>query len=109
MNMLSILLDAPAQGGGSGWSTIIFLVVIIAVFYFFMIRPQQKQQKQLRNFRESLKEGDKIITIGGIHGKIVSKKEKTFLVQIADSGRLEVDHAAIATNSEGTTTVEAEK
>ena len=74
MNLLSILLQAPA--GGSQWSGILMMVVIVAIFYFFMIRPQQKKQKEIQKSREALKTGDKVITAGGIYGKIVSN---TFL------------------------------
>ena len=68
MNLLSILLQAPA--GGSQWSGILMMVVIVAIFYFFMIRPQQKKQKEIQKSREALKTGDKVITAGGIYGKI---------------------------------------
>ena len=69
MNLLSILLQAPATGG-SQWSGILMMVVIIAIFYFFMIRPQQKRQKEIQKAREALKTGDKVITAGGIYGRI---------------------------------------
>ena len=68
MNLLSILLQAPA--GGNQWSGILMMVVIVAIFYFFMIRPQQKKQKEIQKAREALKTGDKVITAGGIYGKI---------------------------------------
>ena len=68
MNLLSILLQTPA--GGSQWSGILMMVVIVAIFYFFMIRPQQKKQKEIQKSREALKTGDKVITAGGIYGKI---------------------------------------
>ncbi len=56
---------------GSGANQLVMIILMIAVFYFFMIRPQMKKQKELKKFREGLKTGDKIVTIGGIHGKIV--------------------------------------
>ena len=56
---------------GEGGSQIIMLVLILGVFYFFMIRPQMKKQKELKKFREGLAAGDKVVTIGGIHGKIL--------------------------------------
>ena len=68
MMNLSILLQAA--GGQSQWTGIIMMVVIVAIFYFFMIRPQQKKQKEIQKARESLKVGDKVITAGGIYGKI---------------------------------------
>ena len=68
MNLLSILLQAAADG--SQWSGIVMMVVIVAIFYFFMIRPQQKKQKEIQKAREALKTSDKIITAGGIYGRI---------------------------------------
>ena len=68
MTLLNILLQAQPAGGGMG--SIIMIVALIAIFYFFMIRPQSKKQKEIRKFRESLKNGDKVITAGGIYGKI---------------------------------------
>lgn len=74
----------------------LFLLAIIVIFYVFMILPQRKKQKQVEEFRKSLEKGDKVTTIGGIHGKIVDVKESTFVVEIANDVRIEVDKAAIA-------------
>lgn len=97
MTLLLTLLQAAggAQGGGMSM-TLIMILLIIVVFYFFMIRPQQKRQKQMEEFKKSLEKGDKVTTIGGIHGKICDVKESTFLVEIANDVRIEVDKAAIA-------------
>ena len=97
MTLLLTLLQAAggAQGGGMSM-TLIMILLIIVVFYFFMIRPQQKRQKQMEEFKKSLEKGDKVTTIGGIHGKICDVKENTFLVEIANDVRIEVDKAAIA-------------
>ena len=88
----------PVKKGlfGGGSEMIIFIVLIIVVFYFFMIRPQNKKQKQMQNFRDSLKKGEKIVTIGGIHGKIVSVDETTFTIEVEDGGKLKIDKAAVA-------------
>ena len=91
MNLLSILLQAPA--GGSQWSGILMMVVIVAIFYFFMIRPQQKKQKEIQKSREALKTGDKVITAGGIYGKI---KE----IEVADGVRIRVDKTSIFASAE---------
>jgi len=100
MNLLQFLLLAqPAGeegGGGSGMSMLFMLGAIILVFYFFMIRPQQKKQKQMQNFREALKRGDKIITIGGIHGKITDVQETTFVIEVGDGTKLTIEKAAVA-------------
>ena len=69
------LLQQPSQQGG-GMQMLIMMALIIAVMYFFMIRPQQKKQKEMQNFRNSLKKGDKIVTIGGIYGTVAEVKEQ---------------------------------
>lgn len=99
MNFYSFLLFSNPNaegGGGGGKEMIIFLVLMIAIFYFFMIRPQQKKQKQMQDFRSSLKKGDKIVTIGGIHGKIVNVEEGTFIIEVEDGTKLKIDKAAVA-------------
>ncbi len=75
------------------------LVLILVVFYFFMIRPQMKKQKELKNFRENLAVGDKIVTIGGIHGKIIEIADATVLIS-CDSGKLRLDKTAISNGAD---------
>jgi preprotein translocase subunit YajC len=92
MNTLLITL----QTGGSAMQQIIPIALIMIVFYFFMIRPQSKKQKLEREFKDSLKEGERVVTIGGVHGKITSVKEKTFIIEIAKEVRVEVEKTAIS-------------
>jgi preprotein translocase subunit YajC len=61
-----------------------------------MIRPQQKKQKQIQQFRDNIKKGDSIITIGGIHGKVVDVKENTFVIEVADNVKMTIEKAAVA-------------
>jgi preprotein translocase subunit YajC len=108
MNFLQFLLFAPANpdgegGGGGGMSMLLMLGAIILVFYFFMIRPQQKKQKQMQNFREALKRGDKIITIGGIHGKITDVQDNTFIIEVEDGTKFRIEKAAVAIDPKETT------
>ncbi len=93
MNLLSVLLQA--QGGGAT-SSIIMLVAIIVIFYFFMIRPQQKRQKEEKKFREALTKGQKVVTIGGLHGKIAEVRETTVLIEVANDVKVEFEKTAIA-------------
>ncbi|MCL1943325.1 MAG: preprotein translocase subunit YajC [Candidatus Azobacteroides sp.] len=101
MNLLTIILQtggAPGGGGlfgGGGTQMIVMMLLIVAVFYFFMIRPQSKRQKEIRKFRESLQTGDKVITSGGIHGRIKEVKDDSVLLEIADNVRIKVDKASI--------------
>jgi len=92
----TILLMTPAEGQGSGYQSLIFLGLIMVVFYFFFIRPQAKKAKDLKKFREALKKGDKIVSIGGIHGKIVEVQETTFTIEVEDGSRLRMEKSAIA-------------
>ena len=74
---------------------------MIAVFYFFMIRPQMKKQKELKKFREGLKPGDKIVTIGGIHGKILEIADSTVLIQ-SEGTKLRLEKSAVSSAMEDT-------
>ena len=96
MNLLNVLLMAPPENGGGGIGAFLPLILIVLVFYLFFIRPQMKKQKQLRKYRENLKKGDKVITIGGIHGKIVEEQERSFTIEVEDGNRLRVEKSAIA-------------
>lgn len=98
MNLMNILMMAGGQQGGGAMSSIIMIVLMIAIFYFFMIRPQQKRQKEEKNFRDSLQKGQQIVTIGGIHGKVVEVKETTVVIEVAHDVRIEMEKASIAMN-----------
>jgi preprotein translocase subunit YajC len=104
MELLSILLQAPSaapSAGGSGMMSILMIVVLFAIMYFFMIRPQQKKQKEVQKMRENLKTGDKVVTAGGILGKIKEINDTTFTVEIAEGVKVKVDKASVfATNNE---------
>ncbi len=99
--MYQIVMMAPPAGGQEGNPMMTFLMMglIIVVFYFFMIRPQMKRAKEQKKFREGLKSGDKIVTIGGIHGRIIDLKEKTAIIATADNTRLEISRDAISMDS----------
>jgi preprotein translocase subunit YajC len=100
-NLNFILLFAPAQGaqGSSGSSSLLSflpLVLIILVFYLFFIRPQMKKSKDQKKFRESLKKGDKVVTIGGLHGKIAEIDETTVVLEVGNQVRLTFEKSAIS-------------
>jgi preprotein translocase subunit YajC len=90
-----LLMTQPSGQQANPLMTFLPLLVIIVIFYFFMIRPQVKRQKELRVFRESLSRGDKVITTGGIYGKIIEIKETTVIMQVDDNVNIKVDKAAI--------------
>ena len=89
--MTNILLQA--QQGGGGMMMLLMMVAIFAIMYFFMIRPQQKRQKELNAFRDSLKKGDKVVTVGGIYGTVKKIDLATGIIEvkIADGVVIKVD------------------
>ena len=91
------ILAAAANGGSA--SSLIMIVVMIVIFYFFMIRPNMKKQKAAKKFRENLMAGQKVVTIGGIHGKILEISETTVLIQ-SEGSKLRLEISAIASSSE---------
>jgi preprotein translocase subunit YajC len=100
MNLYHILLFAPPQGqeGGSSSSLLSFLplILIIVVFYFFFIRPQMRKSKEQKRFRENLKKGDKVITIGGAHGKILEMDDTTVTLDMGNQVKITFEKSAIA-------------
>lgn len=83
---------APAGGGWSFW---IMMLLIFVVMWLFMIRPQQKKQKELARFRNSLQKGDKIVTIGGIYGIVSDVREKYIEIEVDNGVKLRIDRNAI--------------
>lgn len=88
--MLNTIL-LQSSGGAADYSGIIMIVAMIAIFYFFMIRPQNKRQKKIRDERAALQKGDRIVTAGGIHGKIREKRDTTCVVEIAEGVKITVE------------------
>ena len=82
---------------GSMWTTVIMFVAIIAIFYFLIIRPQKKRDKETKAMLDAMKKGDKVITIGGIHGTVVTVKEQTVVIKVDDNTRMEFTKSAIST------------
>lgn len=96
---LSILAqDAPPAGGGLGM--FVPMILIMVMFYFILIRPQRKAQKVQEEMRKNVRVGDKVVTIGGIHGMVSGMTDKTVSVKVADQLSLKFDRAAIATVTE---------
>ncbi|HIA11476.1 MAG TPA: preprotein translocase subunit YajC [Flavobacteriales bacterium] len=96
-----ILMEAP-QGESNPMGTFIMLGLIMIVFYLFMIRPQMKKSKDQKKFREGIKKGEKIVTIGGIHGKIAEIKDATVLIDVEGGNRLKIEKSAISLESSAT-------
>lgn len=92
MNTLFIVLQQQQGGGLMGFLP---LILIIVVFWFFMIRPQMKRQKELKNFREALKKGDKIVTTGGIYGKVLEIGDYYIIMEVEGQNRLKIDKSAV--------------
>lgn len=95
MNLLTILLEGSEKGGGGGATTLLMYGAIIVIMYFFMLRPQIKRTKEARKFRENLAKGDKVVTSGGIHGKVLEINETTVLISTEGAGKLRVEKASV--------------
>lgn len=92
MNLLTVVM--AAQGAGD-YSFLIMMVAIFAIMYFFMIRPQNKKQKEIANFRKNLEVGQSVVTAGGIYGKIKEIEDNAVIVEVAPSVKLKVDKNSI--------------
>jgi preprotein translocase subunit YajC len=91
--MTSLLI---LQAGGSPYSMLIMFGAIFVVMYFFMIRPQQKKQKEQKLFQEGLDKGAKVVTVSGIHGKIVKVNELTFEIEVANNAVMTFEKSAVS-------------
>jgi len=102
MNLLSFFLQpAPSSSSSMGqYSSILMIVAMIAIFYFLLIRPQQKKQKEIQQSRNAMKNGDKVITAGGIHGIIKDIKETSMLIEVADGIRIRVEKSSVFASPE---------
>src|SRR5210317_1602121 len=100
LSIILFLQDAVAGKQANPMSSLLFFAVLIIIFYFFMIRPQMKKQKELRQYRESLKKGDKIVTTGGIYGRIVEIKDNTALIEVDQDVKIKVDRGSIVRGAE---------
>ena len=89
--------EAAPQGGGA--QTLIMFGLIAIVFYFFMIRPQMKRTKEARNFRDALSTGDKVVTSGGIHGKVLEVTDTTVLIQ-SEGSKFRIEKGSITHSAE---------
>lgn len=92
MNLMTVLLQAA---GGNSWSFIIMMVAIFAIMYFFMIRPQNKKQKEIANFRKNLEIGQSVVTAGGIYGKIKELEDNVVVLEIAQGVKIRIDRNSI--------------
>ncbi len=93
-----LLMGQPAGGTGGQSNTLVTflpLILVFVVFYFFMIRPQMKKQKEMTNYRNSLKKGDRVVTTGGIYGKVYEVKDNYVMLEVAGDLRLKVDKSAL--------------
>lgn len=97
---MSIFLADAAGQQGSIWGLLLPFVLMFVVFYFLLIRPQQKKQKQRNQMLHQLKKGDKIVTIGGMHGTIVEITDDIVVLRVNDTLKLTFDRSAISTVSQ---------
>ncbi len=98
----SLLQATNTQAAGGGWTFWVMIIAIFAIMYFFMIRPQNKKQKEIQKFRNSLEVGQEIVTIGGIYGTVrqIDEAENTITVEVASGVRMKFDRSAILPKSQ---------
>ncbi|MDR0412701.1 MAG: preprotein translocase subunit YajC [Dysgonamonadaceae bacterium] len=104
MNLLNILLQAGSPSGGSGYTGIIMIVLLFVIMYFFMIRPQQKQRKEVEKQRAALAPGHKVVTAGGVHGKLKEINDTTYVVEIAEGVKIKIDKTSVFAVPDGNQT-----
>ena len=97
MSFIPFLQANSASTSGSLVGSLLPFLLIIVIFYLILIRPQNKKQKETQKMLDALKKGDKVITIGGIHGTVSSVKENTVIVKVDDDVKLEFNRTAIST------------
>lgn len=95
----TVLLQAAGQAQGGMLTSLIMIVLIFVVMYFFMIRPNVKKQKEIKKFQDSLKNGDKVVTAGGIYGKVKDVKETEVLLEISQGVCITVDKNSVFATS----------
>lgn len=96
LNFIMMSADAAGSSTGSMATTMITFVLIILIFYFLMIRPQRKRDKETQAMLSAMKKGDKVVSIGGIHGTVVAVKESSVIVKVDDNTRIEFSKNAIS-------------
>lgn len=102
INFTLLMMGGGSEGGSQNpWSGLIMMILIVAVFYFFFIRPQQKKTKEIQKFRQTLAKGDKVVTIGGIFGKVLEIGENFVIIEVEGQNRLKVTKEAITKDGTG--------
>ena len=99
MNLAFVCLQTQA---GADYSFLIMMVAIFAIMYFFMIRPQNKRQKEIQNFRKNLVVGQEVITAGGIYGKVKEIEDSVVVLEIASGVKIRIDKNSIFANAAAT-------
>lgn len=95
LNYILLMMQPQGEEAGNPLLQMAPLLLVVVVFYFFMIRPQVKRQKETRKFRESLQKGDKVVTTGGIYGKISKIEETVIHLEVAKEVVIKVDKNGI--------------
>ena len=94
--MPSYILLQASPSGGSSYTGFIFMAIVLFVLYFFMIRPQQRRQKEQKKYINNIKAGQMVVTIGGLHGKIISLTQETILIEIDKGIKVTIERGSIS-------------
>ena len=96
MTLAFVLLTTSAGSSGGGPTSLIFLAMFVFILYFFMIRPQAKKAKEQRSFIDSIEKGQRIVTSGGIHGRVVQVDDKTLLVEVDKNIKIRIERSMVS-------------
>lgn len=91
------LADAGNATGGSGYLSFVYIAIMFVALYFLLLRPQQKRQKRTNAMQSSLKKGDKVVTIGGLHGTVMELDNETVVIRVNDATKMTFNRSAIST------------
>lgn len=95
MDILNSIILQTSTGAGGGFSGLIMIAAMIAIFYFFMIRPQSKKQKAIKKAREAMAVGDRVITAGGVYGRIRAIEVTTFIIEISKGVEIKIEKSSV--------------
>jgi len=97
--MVRLMAPPQGEGGGNPIMTFLPLIAIVAIFYFLILRPQKKRQQETQKMLSAIRKGDKVVTIGGMHGIVTSVRESTVVIKVDENVKLEFNRSAISSVS----------
>lgn len=91
-----LLTTASGSSSGGGYTSLLFLAMFVFILYFFMIRPQAKKAKEQRSFIDSIQKGQRVVTTGGVHGRVVQVEDRTVLLEVDKNVKIRVERSMVS-------------